>query len=220
MLSEAMKEKQIPVFHAKGDADQLIAKTALNCANEFVTQVVAEDTDIFQLLVSQLDPNSKGLYMVTDKQNAKNPCLDIKAIKSKLGNDIAKYLPVLHAISGCDTTSKPFNIGKIGVMKKKDKIITEAKPFLSSNATHEEIEEAGRKILCVLYNETDENSNLDTIRKKRFEKNAIRSMKKVLIFKSFHQPIVQQSTTPIEFIIKYKCGWTMRTFNQMIGVGT
>ena len=30
MLSEAMKEKQIPIFHTKGDAEQLIAKTTLN----------------------------------------------------------------------------------------------------------------------------------------------------------------------------------------------
>ena len=80
MLSEAIKEKQIPIFHTKGDAEQLIAKTTLNWAKEFTTQVVADDTDIFQLLVSQLDTNNKGLYMVTDKQNAKKPCFDIKAI--------------------------------------------------------------------------------------------------------------------------------------------
>ena len=54
MLSEAMKEKEIKVFHAKGDADQLMAKTAIDHAVHYTTQVLAEDTDIFQLLVSQL----------------------------------------------------------------------------------------------------------------------------------------------------------------------
>ena len=183
MLSDAMEERNIPVVHAKGDADQLIAKTALDLAKEFTTQVVAEDTDIFQLLVSQLNPNSKGLYMVTDKQNAKNPCLDIKAIKSKLDNDCAEYLPVLHAISGCDTTSRPFNIGKTTVWNKKDQIITVAGPFLSPTATPEEIEEAGKKIFCLLYNETDEHFDLDNIRKKKFERTAITSMKSVDIQK-------------------------------------
>ena len=77
MLSKAMKEKNIEVLHAKGDADQLIAKTAIDLAVDYITQVLAEDTDIFQLLVSQLGDNSKSLYMVTDKHNAKHPCLDI-----------------------------------------------------------------------------------------------------------------------------------------------
>ena len=54
MQSEAMKENKIKVLHAKGYADQLIAKTAIDIAVDYTTQVLAEDTDIFQLLVSQL----------------------------------------------------------------------------------------------------------------------------------------------------------------------
>ena len=118
LLSNAMEEKQIKVLHAKGDADQLIAKTAIDYAEKYTTQVIGEDTDIFQLLVSQLKPNSKDLYMITDKQNAKHPFLDITDIKHNLGHEIASCLPGLHAISGCDTTSKLFGIGKSTVMKK------------------------------------------------------------------------------------------------------
>ena len=68
MLSKAMKEKNIEVLHAKGDADQLIAKTAIDLAVDYITQVLAEDTDIFQLLVSQLSSNSKGLYTYGNRQ--------------------------------------------------------------------------------------------------------------------------------------------------------
>ena len=39
-------------------------------------------------------------------------------------------------------------------------------PFLSPSATPEEIDEAGRKIFCLIYNEEDEHFNLDNIRKK------------------------------------------------------
>ena len=183
MLSDAMKARGMQVLQAKDDADQLIANTGLEISNEFITQVVAEDADIFQLLVSQISADSKGLYMVTDKQNAINPCLDIKAIRSKLDDDFAKCLPVLHAMSGCDTTSRPFSIGKITTLKKKEKIVAEAKPFLSPTATQEEIEEAGKKIICILYNEVDEQLNLDNIRKKRFERTAIKNMKGVDIKK-------------------------------------
>ena len=54
MLSEAIKEKEIKVFHAKGNADQLMAKTAIALVVHYITQVLAEYTDIFRLLVSQL----------------------------------------------------------------------------------------------------------------------------------------------------------------------
>ena len=135
MMSDAMEAKVMTVLHATGDADQLIAKTAIDLALDYTTQVVGEDTDIFQLLVSQLRPASKGLYMVTDKTNAKYSCLDIKAIRNKLGDECAKYLPVLHAISGCDTTSKLYGIGKPTMMNKISHIIDEAKPFLSPDAT-------------------------------------------------------------------------------------
>ena len=44
--------------------------------------------------------------MVTDKPNVSNPCIEINAIREKLGDDYANSLPVLHAISGCDTTPR------------------------------------------------------------------------------------------------------------------
>ena len=49
--------------------------------------------------------------MITEKKNSKHPILDINYIRDKLGNDCAKCPSVMHAISGCDTTSKPFVIG-------------------------------------------------------------------------------------------------------------
>ena len=92
-------------------------------AVNFITQVVGEDADIFQLLVSQVKPNSKGLYLITEKQNAKHPCLDIIAIRSKLCDKCSQYISVIHAMSGCDTTSKLYGIGKSTVMKKINHII-------------------------------------------------------------------------------------------------
>ena len=56
--------------------------------------------------------------MIAEKLNAKDPCLDIKAIISKLGDECPQYIPVIHAISGCDTTSKLFGSGKSTDMKK------------------------------------------------------------------------------------------------------
>ena len=111
-MSKAIENQNISVEHAEGDIDQLIDKTAIGLAETYTTQVIGEDTDIFQLLVSQTRLDHKNIYMITEKHNAKHPCLDVKAIRSKLGDDCAEYLPVIHAISGCATTSKLFGIGK------------------------------------------------------------------------------------------------------------
>ena len=89
--------------------------------------------------------------MISERKNSKHPFLDINAIWDKHGDDIAKCHPVIHAISGCDTTPKPFGIGKKSVIKKCDIISKEAGIFLSKDATHEQIEEAGRKIICLMY---------------------------------------------------------------------
>ena len=169
MLSAELKNEGITALHATGDADQLIAKTAIDNAVNYTTQVIGEDTDIFILLVSLLKPNSKDLYMVTEKTTSKHPLIDIKAIREKLGEECAKVLPVIHAISGCDTTSKPFGIGKVSIMKKCNQIINELKPFLSEQATHTQIEEAGRKILCHIYGDKSTHYNLDSLRLKKFE---------------------------------------------------
>ena len=184
MLSKKLEEV-ITVMHAKGDADQLIAKTAIDIAVDFTTKVLAEDTYIFQLLICLLKPNSNDLYMVTEKKNAKNSCLHINHIRKelvkKLGEECAIHLPVIHAISGCDTTSKPYGVGKITVMRKSKQICKEAGPFLSESATHQQIEEAGRKILCLIYEENPTDYDLDRIRLNKFEQSVIKSMKAVLV---------------------------------------
>ena len=182
MLSKELERSGITPMHAEGDADQLIVQTAIDNAVNFTTEVIGEDTDIFQLLVSLIKPCSKSLYMITEKKNAKRSILDINEIRRNLGDECAKSLPVIHAISGCDTTSKLYGIGKGSVMGKCNLIKNEVAPFLSETATHEEIEAAGRKILSLMYGEKN-HSNLNRIRKNKFEQSVIKSMKTVVIQK-------------------------------------
>ena len=56
--------------------------------------------------------------MITDKQNAKHPFLDITNTRHNLGHEIVLGLSVLHTISECDITSNLFGIGKSTVVKK------------------------------------------------------------------------------------------------------
>ena len=106
-----------------------------------------------------------------------------QAIRSNLGDECAKFLPVIHALSGQDTTFKLQGNGKGNVMTKYKHIIKEGRPFLNVHATQEEIEEAGRKIICLIYDEKAEHFNLNDMRLKKFEQNVIKSINSVNIKK-------------------------------------
>ena len=45
---------------------------------------------------------------------------DITKTKIVLGEEICRLLPALHAMTGCDTTSRLFGIGKGAALKKVD----------------------------------------------------------------------------------------------------
>ena len=48
----------------------------------------------------------------------KNKYADMGVICHFLGSDICEYLPALHTLTGCDTTSNLFNVGKATVFHK------------------------------------------------------------------------------------------------------
>jgi hypothetical protein len=43
---------------------------------------------------------------------------DIRKTISVIGDDARQFLPAIHAITGCDTTSRMFEIGKSAALKK------------------------------------------------------------------------------------------------------
>ena len=44
--------------------------------------------------------------------------IDIKTICNFFGNGICQILPGFHSITGCDTASYPFGVGKISPLRK------------------------------------------------------------------------------------------------------
>ena len=78
-------------------------------------------------------------------------------------------LSAVHAISGCERTSRVFGIGKRSALKKlKSKhFVKQANTFLNKEATAKEIKVAGQNLLVVLYNGS-EGERLDTLRYQRF----------------------------------------------------
>ena len=78
--------------------------------------VVSKDTDVLILLIwafSKYDIKSKWYLKYENDKYA-----DIGKIAEHFGTDISADLPAFHGLTGCDTTSYFFRIGKVRVFKK------------------------------------------------------------------------------------------------------
>lgn len=73
LLAKKMAEQEIRVVHADGDADYTICMEACRSAFYKPTAVVAEDTDVFQLLVHHSDPTDRPLHE-NDETNCMHIC--------------------------------------------------------------------------------------------------------------------------------------------------
>ena len=71
--------------------------------------------------------------------------------KEILGSSLCDKLLLLHAFTGCDTTSRIFHIGKSKIMKKHNVIQQSSDVFYATHSTHEEVSSAGEAIFKVLY---------------------------------------------------------------------
>eukprot|EP00794_Sanderia_malayensis_P021307 gene21307-biopygen16343 len=86
------------------------------CERDTVVVVVAKDIDVLVILVHAyaiVKPSSKW-FMKIDHEKY----VDVGKVYDFLGENISKHLPHLHAISGCDSTSFFYGVGKVKILKK------------------------------------------------------------------------------------------------------
>ena len=72
-----------------------------------------------------------------------------------------QHLLFMHALSGCDTTSRLYGIGKGTILKKLKSNVTlqqAALVFHNPMSTHTQVQEAGEKALVAIYNEKNSDS--------------------------------------------------------------
>ena len=157
MLSQHLEEKGVQALHAVSDADIKIVKTAVECANVYNTIVIGEDTDLLILLLYHADVNSKRICFMSgaNKSNVKLvKKWDILQTKRLLDQNVCSMLPFIHAITGCDTTSHVFGIGKGMALKKmiSDNYLKEQAVKFTGVTSKAEIIQAGEEYLLCLYN--------------------------------------------------------------------
>ena len=169
-LGDILEKDGCQVLHAQGDADTLIVSTAVSCAVSKLTVVIGEDTDLLVLLLHHADLRSRPLLLKSALKTKKHKQIDILSMKTRLGPLICHVLPFLHAINGCDTTSRLFGVAK-GLPLKKIKTDVEfktaAETFCTKGKTTTEITASGEKALISLYGGRA-GDKLDMLHYKRF----------------------------------------------------
>jgi len=121
MLSVKLNESNSKTIHATGDADFLIVKTAVSCAIKRLTFVIGEDTGLIVLLCFHAELKANAIIFKSESKQLGGRKLKVWSIhqtKILLGPDVCRLLPFVHAITGCDTTSRMFGIGKAVALRK------------------------------------------------------------------------------------------------------
>lgn len=100
------------------EADVIIANHVVHIARETrgTIHVVCDDTDVFVLLVHFYSSESLQGNIFTVPTRTSRSSVDIGATAKK-HHDIARYILPLHALTGCDTVSTLYGIGKIKAWK-------------------------------------------------------------------------------------------------------
>ena len=151
LLGSYMEEKGVTVIHAKedGDADVRIVRKALILARSLGNVlIIADDTDVFALLVYH-SLSEMNLSMKTKSQT-----IDIRRAQNALGQQMCQCILFAHAMSGCDTTSAFFGIGKTKAMKiiqKSEDLQKMVQVFGDDHLSVDEISKIGESFILQLY---------------------------------------------------------------------
>ena len=154
LATEELKKKGRTVINASGDADMEIVKATIKASQNQPTTLIGENTDLLILLLYYAEANNRGLYFCSDKSTVPK-VYNISERKQVLGSGMCSQLLLIHAFTGCDTTSCIFNIGKKSAFQKlandESAIHTCANTFPLPNQAYSVTEDLGSKAMAVLF---------------------------------------------------------------------
>ena len=157
VLMTSLTNAGIECCQSQADADYLICSSAIELAGgcDRPVVLVGKDTDLLVMLINISYPN---LYM----QYARNVIYSINSIMEALSQNVRDHLLVAHTITGCDTVSALYKIGKktaINVLEQEDWGLLDL--FKRDDATHIQILRAAERFVLKLYNANDGSMSLD-----------------------------------------------------------
>ena len=169
LLMLSMNDDDIQTCRAKGDADVLIVAKAIQSAENQATVVVGEDTDLLVLLLHHTKPASHNVFFAPSNTSKHPKIWDIKRTQYKLGTDICDHILFAHAMTGCDSTSRLFGIGKSLAVKKiqNSKHFRDQASVFCKKSGQEAVVQAGERAVACLYGGKD-GETLDSLRHIKF----------------------------------------------------
>ena len=169
-------------------ADVLIVQTGLQWTIKCATTIIGEDTDILVLLCFHWELASFPIYFQSEiKRSSKHISVwNINGIKTDLGPSVCEVLPFVHAILGCDTTSRIFGIGKGTPLKKlkSDPNFKKQAEIFLTDVSMNSIISAGEESIVSLYG-GNVGEGLDKLRYRRFLKKLAANISSVQVHTLF-----------------------------------
>ncbi|KAG1706167.1 Carcinine transporter [Nymphon striatum] len=174
MLVQQFKDKFIKTRQATADADRLIVETALSeSGNSHPVVVIGTDTDLLVMLIS-LAPPDCGMYMLCST----NPIAlySITLIQNAVGNK-KPHLLFAHSVTGCDTVSALFGLGKKKAIDILDQYTDDDSldVFINETSSKVKITSVGEKFILKLYGAPKSVDKLDKQRYLSYNKSIRRS---------------------------------------------
>ncbi|KAL9978959.1 hypothetical protein ACROYT_G016544 [Oculina patagonica] len=131
--------------------------TAVQAARSHNTVLFGDDTDLLVLLLYHGEMDSNDLYFIPEpKQRSKTRRIwNIRKTKYALGLDVCSNILFVHALLGCDTSSRIHGIGKpvaLRKLKTDAHFRVQAVVFSNTAAAKDDIIAAGERALVCLYN--------------------------------------------------------------------
>jgi len=153
-LVKHLKDANVQVMEATGDADTQICSTAIHKAADVETvTVVADDTDVPILLTHHWQTSMADIYMKHEARGKSSEAfISIRKVKLNFGCGVSCRLLVIHAFTGCDTTSGIYSHGKITSLKKlaANSVARWLDDLECATATQEEVGVAGNQLMVAL----------------------------------------------------------------------
>ena len=199
------------VIQHTDDTDRVIVDRAVTLAEENDVCVYADDADVLILLIYKLKTTTHhSVYLRQEKQSR---TINLISLINAMPVSKKDNILLSHAMTGCDTTSGFFRIGKTKLTKSK---ILENNPaynsvFLEDGSDIDVVIDAGENIILQLYGK-HKCKSLDELRGVLY--------KKKLHNKSIRKRIDPRSLPPSSSAAKYHALRVYHTMNDLAVVST
>ena len=157
LLAQHLADMEIHVQLCKRDADVMIVQSAVQKAMEKNVMIIGDDTDLLVLAVhfiEQLKPPNKIHF----HRQASNTYVAVECVHNTVPMPVRTHILPIHTLSGCDTVSQLFGIGKDRLYKlmcKNPSLISKLESFSHQPYNEESVKESGLNIIGRLYNMKD-----------------------------------------------------------------